>query len=68
MSYPKHTYVYGVLKGLECVLTEIIKLQKSECNTAWNNSIVKSAADQICTKSEKLEFRKLNPTEVNINS
>lgn len=49
MSCPKGNYVNGVLKGLQSVIAEIVKLQESQCRTAWNKSVIKSAADQSST-------------------
>jgi len=46
MSCPKGNYVNGVLKGLQSVFAEIVKLQETQCRTAWNQSVIKNAAEQ----------------------
>lgn len=53
MSCPKSNYVNGVLKGLQSVIAEIVKLQETQCRTAWNKSVIKSAADQSSTAANE---------------
>ena len=56
MSCPKSTYISGVLKGLQCVLTEAVKLQDIQCKETWNHSIIRSAVEQTSkTVNEKVK-------------
>lgn len=65
MSCSKGAYISGVLKGLQSVLIEAIKLQDSQCRQSWNNSIIKNAAEQTAAMNEKLKgFSQLNADNV----
>ncbi|XP_065208683.1 atypical kinase COQ8B, mitochondrial [Planococcus citri] len=56
MSCPKGTYITGVLKGLQSVLTEAVKLQDMQCKETWNHSIIRSAVEQTSqTVNEKVK-------------
>lgn len=66
MSCSKGAYVSGVLKGLQSVLIEAIKLQDSHCRQSWNNSIIKNAAEQTAASmNEKFKgFSQLDANDV----
>ena len=66
MNAPKQKYLFGVLRGLQSVLAEVIKLQEHQCHHAWTSSIVKDLADQTTTNlNEKLkEASKLDVNQV----
>lgn len=66
MSCPKGTYITGVLKGLQSVLGEVVKLQEMQCKETWNHSVVKSAVEQTSqTVNEKVkEYSNLETGQV----
>lgn len=66
MSCLKSTYISGVLKGLQCVLTEAVKLQDIQCKEGWNNSIIRNAVEETSqTVNQKVkEFSSLDSEQV----
>ncbi len=66
MNGAKGTYIAGVLKGLQSVLIEVVKLQDGQCRNAWNNSVIKNAAEfTSCNLNEKLkDISKLDSSQV----
>lgn len=49
MSRTLNSDILGVLKGLNLVINNVIKLQETHCQQVWKNSSIKTATEDLNT-------------------